>query len=856
MQMRTRSAAVSSLQLRSSDVAPAPADPDSHAYDAVGNPEAEQTLATGSVTEHVLLGPDVLKDLVHARLVDAEKESSSSDEESPVRASEPQRGGRGRVQTFGVPDPREDARVQIDSLPERKRKELLVNFRAEVKRRRQRGRRRMLSEERSLFQGTVKPRPIAHLQELPVTAILCEGMMFSSMDAAVIHIKELCEATQNVPRWIRNDATGAVATTAKMKESSQANTAQPQIYSPDPDGAAEPEDDDRDEDIENELVADREGDDDNEGEILPVAGLSRLDITDRDLFVKVKMDTKDGKKVFIVSNIQYPALGHASTKGRSRCAYQSSDLAPLLASNPGLPSMNLKCVRGIIQPYLNAVPTDNFISRLRLAALHLVYGKPQENVQLVQSLKEKMELAGSVFDYSTISGSEMAEVVLAVAKSEHETLRRTLKARGLAKSDMTSAQSLALRTWTNRGSSQSPLNDFITKNSSLMSSMASGDCKYVTEFYFAPRESMRQATRLLRVLSSDAAFCKSVANQFQLFSLVGLSSNGNVIPLAFCWLSLSESAVSWGKVYEFVRKCYPTLDWRLFTLLLDGDKGMEAARAKVLPELHPFRCSKHRFENLLKRATPEAAKLYKRAVSIPSVDELNLFLNNRVSALPEVHREAVLSLPSSHQFMAAHIGDTGLPLYGRHTSQLVESENSAMAALNFRNIDPVAAVVEIGQYVTKKFNAFHLEAYSVFDSVPDAVNSALLTPWAQLKLESDIVKVHGGIGFSVLHQVSASGTTANSGGVVNVNDGGDSFIVRLQKPTLLDQSRFGTCSCNLPLRDMWPCRHMLGAAVAAGVPHRFVIPRCYWACEWLDQYTTSDSTQFSAHSPTLTDLIK
>ena len=80
--------------------------------------------------------------------------------------------------------------------------------------------------------------------------------------------------------------------------------------------------------------------------------------------------------------------------------------------------------------------------------------------------------------------------------------------------------------------------------------------------------------------------------------MVGFSSNGNIIPVSYAWISANESTASWSRFLDFVKKHLRGFSRRA-PLVSDRDKGMEAAIATVLAEKLPHQlfCLKHRLDS-------------------------------------------------------------------------------------------------------------------------------------------------------------------------------------------------------------------------------------------------------------------
>lgn len=755
--------------------------------------------------------PQYLNFLVEA--AEAEDDETTDDDICGAGGKSGTTPGKGRrsMETFGLEDPRDSP--SFSTLGAAEQKKQLGAFRREVKKFRERERRKNERSAASKSARPIAPRTLLLLKELGIASILAEGMSFKSKGIALMRVKELAEVTQNVPRLFRTDEATLIAGTCAGPARQQQQNAE------NASGLNGQDSDDNADEIKISDIAQvsrvdlrhhrrhqrqpgdglgaGDGDDVSDGNgatadmdkdastLLEETNfkrqqvMSKFQVKEGDFFVIIRRKKVGGERAFVVETLQLPAIDHGTVKAKSSCAYTSKDMSIVLASHPGVSQMNMAEVLGVIQPYVHFVPSSNFLSRVRSHALHAVYGKPADNIQLVQGLKERLAQSGSVFDYTTIDGTAMAQVVMDVARSEYTSKRR--EALAVPESERTPVQDLAARPWLNYGSQESPMFEFLAANEVLLAKISGfgSNAKFVTEFFFAPHESLSQAPTLLKVLSMDAADCKGVGNQCVLFSISGLSSNGDWVPLVYCWLSLTESETSWKKVLEFLKSAYSNMDWDSFSVLIDADKGMEGAIQSVLPSLRP----------------------------------------------------------------------------SQQTNGLAKASNSATQAQFFRSVDPVSSVIGLAQHVHETYGKFRDLANS--DAGPGAASQGptgspaeLLTPWAARKLNESISMIHGDATFEVL-------ATLSDGGFVRVNDGDEQFVVKFEIPSHQNPSRFGSCSCSLPIRDLWPCWHMLAASRAMAMAYFETVPYGYWRTRWREQYRTaypSDGTNAASNIMASTEL--
>lgn len=201
-------------------------------------------------------------------------------------------------------------------------------------------------------------------------------------------------------------------------------------------------------------------------------------------------------------------------------------------------------------------------------------------------------------------------------------------------------------------------------------------------------------------------------------------------------------------------------------------------------------------------------------------------------------RAAIESLPDEQQFLAV-AASRGAQTYGKTTSQAVESQNAHL--LKARSVDLVSSVFEVASLETERYNKNYMAAHS---------HEGLMTPWARSRL-------------SALKQLSDDVTEVTNPEVlaenitrifVVVTDEGKRFTVKLVNPlgivsqlpsaveTVTDQTFFtdgvetAACSCGIPLRDRFPCDHMVTVARVMSLPEELLVPPEFLTYRWRKQY--------------------
>lgn len=92
----------------------------------------------------------------------------------------------------------------------------------------------------------------------------------------------------------------------------------------------------------------------------------------------------------------------------------------------------------------------------------------------------------------------------------------------------------------------------------------------VKSISWAPKQSMDAFSDLLLIANADAAH---MCNGLTLFSIYGFNSIHGMVLLSHTVTAGNESTETWKVAFEFLKKSYPALDHKDFTVLSDQDKG-------------------------------------------------------------------------------------------------------------------------------------------------------------------------------------------------------------------------------------------------------------------------------------------
>ena len=523
-------------------------------------------------------------------------------------------------------------------------------------------------------------------------------------------------------------------------------------------------------------------------------------------------------------------------------AYQERDLAgmlrPILKANPG---EQVKPLRHALKPFLRFAEDikDNQIFRARPIALEDLFGRPGDNIRLLPVIKYEFERAGHRFGYKTIDKGDMSAVLESVAESEYR--REAKQIRKKPATSRTPAEIQACRPWRPDGKQA-----WEQEQKTFLSTIKEGS-RYVELVWFAFSHSLIVQPTLLFLVNADAAHGKRFLDCFQLFVVVGFTSNMNIVPLLYVYLCGNESTNSWSRVFNILKKLYPALrTTREMTFLTDQEKGLQSALNFVLKWIaedgetfvpKQMVCLHHRSRNLAVYGK-RAVTLFRQLATAPTLAAINAIKDSATfRQLSDVARSAIGSLADEHQFLAV-AASCGAQTYGKTTSQAVESQNSHL--LKARALDLVSSIFEISALETDRYNKHYSAAHS---------HEGLLTPWARSKL-STLKQVGDDVNDITNPDALSTNTTRtfvvvehsgrrNTVKLVNLLSGEERFSLQTdsdEKTLFSDGIENAACSCGLPLRDRFPCNHMLTVARVFSLPEEMLVPPEFLVSRWKRQY--------------------
>ena len=102
---------------------------------------------------------------------------------------------------------------------------------------------------------------------------------------------------------------------------------------------------------------------------------------------------------------------------------------------------------------------------------------------------------------------------------------------------------------------------------------------YVDYLGFAFAFTKKQAPSLLALVEANACVVKRNLDACQLFTVVAIISDFNVVPMAYIYISENESE-TWTRAWGFARKEFSNLG-RLTTVVSEADKGIVAGLRNI-----------------------------------------------------------------------------------------------------------------------------------------------------------------------------------------------------------------------------------------------------------------------------------
>ncbi|CAK9086149.1 Hypothetical protein SCF082_LOCUS40769 [Durusdinium trenchii] len=649
----------------------------------------------------------------------------------------------------------------------------------------------------------LKPRTFDEIKSIPKTQFLRVGDEFDTAKELDLRVRELCECTSNIPLTRLSMSEGLYTATTHRGQ------------------------------LSNHVEQQGEGNDRDDGNDQDADVTSEVPTPappGQHMLVKAKRVQRSGGQLpfcWRVTAVKLPA--HGVSQSTFNSAYTKHHLAPIVQNSIRADPSKLQNqhVNGLLQDYTRLPLKPSTVSDVKHAAYKLVFGDPSDNVQFAEALVLHLRSQGYKAEATFFDGQAMVQRIMEVQKSEHKIAEQTkvaklqdLRNRGVEPTPLQRAEFAPMREATF-------LSEFSAEHSEMLQEIRTSANKYLSGLMVAFRGARRSIQKLLRVFACDATHGILKGKDFTILSLVGLSSNNNIVPIAVGLLCSSESEASWKAFALFVRNAFPDAAFESCTAITEQEKGMKRALQEIFPAMRRFVCSHHRERNLHGSTNKECVDAYKKMVHMNHQVELEdakvalreHFSNDSMcNKVFRIESEATVKAPpDAEQFPAAAVA-AGATLYGQTASSFAEPWKSALRKI--RALDPVTALQHIVDLENKWF--FKHQA-----SVKRRLEEGkALTPEAQTALDA--------INSDGVNNVQEVGDGIN----FYVEEEGSTTLVVTLPVTLPGETRFteNACTCGGPKVCHFPCRHVVAVARREGIREDQVVPEIWSTGAWKAQY--------------------
>jgi hypothetical protein len=119
---------------------------------------------------------------------------------------------------------------------------------------------------------------------------------------------------------------------------------------------------------------------------------------------------------------------------------------------------------------------------------------------------------------------------------------------------------------------------------------------FLTGIFISPSTSKEQFPFLQEVLQADIAHMSF--GKYTQYSVYGTNANGTMSALGFTLLFGNKDKQSWMRVWNFIKKTYPTINKSKYTIITNQNKGSLLAMEEIVPLAGRFLCSFHCRQNI------------------------------------------------------------------------------------------------------------------------------------------------------------------------------------------------------------------------------------------------------------------
>ena len=275
---------------------------------------------------------------------------------------------------------------------------------------------------------------------------------------------------------------------------------------------------------------------------------------DNDPFI-VKAAPRSGAWEILEANLSEAAgTNSIGTVPHKRCPFTAKQLVPLIAealSND--PSMGATSMKNHLKCHVRTdCLGDSMLQTVREQARVLVFGDPKTNIQYMEHVIDLATEKGHRAKIITMSREEAKELVVRIARWEHQKKRQSSSEKSFPR--------FSSQVWQ-------------AKNMDRVRELLGDDpeMRYVRGVYFAPSTSVPKFSTFLKLFSADAADLRW--GSCTLYSMYGRNLNMGSVCLAHAIIAGNEDKRGWTSFFNFIMDHYPDIDHPSITIVSDRDKG-------------------------------------------------------------------------------------------------------------------------------------------------------------------------------------------------------------------------------------------------------------------------------------------
>jgi hypothetical protein len=225
-----------------------------------------------------------------------------------------------------------------------------------------------------------------------------------------------------------------------------------------------------------------------------------------------------------------------------------------------------------LRPFTRLELSPKMLLTVKREAFKLAYGTEKGNMQFIESLVKLMSDGGHKTKIDTLNGMEMRTAMMAHKANQHKLAENAKKTqwnalranappelRAKLKPQSWKARKIAILT---NEKEQKALRKICTKGA-----------KYFSAVYFIPKVAEAAVPHIAKLIQLDGAAGKGMGGKYNHMTVCGVTPNNNIFPLMYKICMGNESNRTWGDAIQFLKLKLPGLNDKLFTGLVDGDKG-------------------------------------------------------------------------------------------------------------------------------------------------------------------------------------------------------------------------------------------------------------------------------------------